>query len=209
MAVDSDLCADAPPSVASTIPSEADSIGVAEDVTSDAETTAATYRSARRTDRAKRVLAYGIAPGLALMLAIGAGYLKWLDGSARQVRSAAAESVAAATNSAAALLSYRADTVDKDLTAAQGRLTGSFRDAYTQLVQNVVIPGAKQKQISAVATVPAAASVSSSENRAVVLVFVDQTVTIGKDAPTSTASSIRVTLDKIDDRWLISGFEPI
>jgi Mce-associated membrane protein len=73
----------------------------------------------------------------------------------------------------------------------------------------VVIPGATQKQISAVATVPAAASVSATENHAVVLVFVNQTVTVGTGAPTDTASSVRVTLDKVADRWLISGFDPV
>jgi Mce-associated membrane protein len=72
-----------------------------------------------------------------------------------------------------------------------------------------VIPGAKQKNISAVASVPAAAPVSSTENHAVVLVFVNQTITIGNDPPTSTASSVRVTLDKVAQRWLISQFEPV
>ena len=43
----------------------------------------------------------------------------------------------------------------------------------------MVIPGAKEKQISAVATVPAAASVSAEPNHAVVLVFVNQTVVVG------------------------------
>jgi Mce-associated membrane protein len=43
----------------------------------------------------------------------------------------------------------------------------------------------------------------------VVLAFVDQTTTIGNDAPTDTASSVRVTLDKVDSRWLISGFDPV
>jgi Mce-associated membrane protein len=38
---------------------------------------------------------------------------------------------------------------------------------------------------------------------------VDQTVTIGKDAPTNTASNVRVTLDKVDSRWLISQFDPV
>ena len=37
-------------------------------------------------------------------------------------------------------------------------------------------PGAKQKQISAVATVPGAASISASANHAVVLLFVNQTI---------------------------------
>ena len=39
--------------------------------------------------------------------------------------------------------------------------------------------------------------------------FVDQTITIGQDATTDTASSIRITLDNVGNRWLISGFEPI
>ena len=34
-------------------------------------------------------------------------------------------------------------------------------------------------------------------------------VIIGQDAPTSTASSVRVTLDKVGGRWLISQFDPV
>jgi Mce-associated membrane protein len=57
--------------------------------------------------------------------------------------------------------------------------------------------------------VPAAASVSATQNHAVVLVFVNQTVIVGNDVPSSTASSVKVTLDKQGDRWLISGFDPV
>lgn len=109
-----------------------------------------------------------------------------------------------------ALLSYRPDTVEKDLSSAQDRLTGTFRDSYVSLIHDVVIPGAKQKQISAVATVPAVGAVSATQNHAVVvLVFVNQTIIIGTDPPGNTASSVKVTLDKIGTRWLISGFEPV
>ena len=73
----------------------------------------------------------------------------------------------------------------------------------------MVIPGAKEKQISAVAEVPEAASVSADPGRAVVLVFVNQTVTVGNGAPTATASSVRITLDKVGDSWLISQFDPV
>ena len=41
------------------------------------------------------------------------------------------------------------------------------------------------------------------------LVFVNQTVIVGQDAPTDTASSVRVTLDKVGDSWLISKFDPV
>jgi Mce-associated membrane protein len=148
-------------------------------------------------------------PALALILALGVGYLKWLDGSERASRVAAEESVRAASDSTIAILSYKPETVDQELKAAAGRLAEPFRQQYTQLVNDVVAPGAKQQHISAVATVPAAASASATGKHAVVLVFVDQTTTIGTDAPTQSTSSVRVTLDKVDGRWLISQFDPV
>jgi Mce-associated membrane protein len=156
-----------------------------------------------------RVLAYGVLPTLALILALGAGFLKWQDSSVRGAEEARIESVAAAKDSTIRLLSYKPDTVEKDLTSSRDLLTGDFRDSYTQLTNDVVIPGSKEKQISAVASVPAVASVSADPKHAVVLVFVNQSVIVGGSAPTSTASSVQVTLDKVGDRWLISKFDPV
>jgi Mce-associated membrane protein len=156
-----------------------------------------------------RAIAYGLLPVVALVVASAVGYLKWQDGNAQGAQAARAESVRAAIDGTVALLSYRPDTVQKDLDAAKSRLTGTFLNAYTSLTNDVVIPGSKQKQISAVATVPAAASTTATANHAVVLLFVNQTIIVGHSAPTSTASSVRVTLDKVGGRWLISGFDPV
>jgi Mce-associated membrane protein len=156
-----------------------------------------------------RIIGYGVLPGVALLLTLGAGYLKWADTSARDAQVAGRESVRAATEGTIAMLSYKPDTVEQDLGTAEDRMTGKFHDDYKSLINDVVAPGSKQKQISALATVPAAASVSATENHAVVLVFVNQTVIIGKDAPTATASTVRVTLDRVGNRWLISGFDPV
>jgi Mce-associated membrane protein len=154
-------------------------------------------------------LLVAVLPALALILALGVGYLKWLDGTARESRAAADQSVRAASDNTVAILSYKPETVDQDLKGAADRLAEPFRQQYTQLVKDVVAPGAKQQHISAVATVPAAASVSATGKHAVVLVFVDQTTTIGNDAPTQSTSSVRVSLDKVDGRWLISQFDPV
>lgn len=156
-----------------------------------------------------RVVAFAVLPAIALGLALGAGYLKWRDNTVRDGEIAAVSSVQAAKDSTIALLSYTPDKVDQQLGDARNLLTGEFRDSYTSLTNDVVIPGAKQKQISAVATVPAAASVSATPQKAVVLVFVNQTVTVGADAPTDTNSSVRVSLEKVGDRWLISSFDPV
>jgi len=156
-----------------------------------------------------RLVAFVLLPALALALAVGAGYLKWRDNSVRNSETAARTSVQAARDITIALLSYTPDQVEQQLGDARNLLTGEFRDSYTSLTNDVVIPGAREKQISAVASVPAAASVSATATEAVVLVFVNQTVIVGQDAPTDTASSVRVTLEKVGDSWLISKFDPV
>jgi Mce-associated membrane protein len=156
-----------------------------------------------------RILAFGLLPGLALLLTLGAGFLKWQDASARDSQTAGIESVQAARDGVVALLSYQPDTVEADLDAARDLLTGDFRNTYAQLTNEVVIPGAKQKLIAAVATVPAAAVVSATADHAVTLMFVNQSVVVGAGAPTDTASSVKVTLEKVGGRWLISDLTPV
>lgn len=156
-----------------------------------------------------RVAAYGLLPALALILAMAAGYLKYVDNSVRESATARAESVRAATEGTISLLSYTPDEVERQLNDARGLLTGEFLESYTSLINQVVIPGAKQQQISATATVPKAGSVSADADEAVVLVFVNQAVTVGAAAPTSSASSVQVTLVKSGGKWLISEFTPV
>jgi Mce-associated membrane protein len=167
---------------------------------------AATTRGVRRY---RQLLVFLVLPLIALAIAAGAGYLKWQAVSMQMARAAASDSIRAASDATVKMLSYRPDTAERDLGAARDLLTGNLRNDYTSLTNDVVIPGAKQKHISAVATVPAAASVSTTSDRAVVLVFVNQTVIVGSDPPASSTSSVRVTLQKQDDRWLVSAFDPI
>lgn len=163
----------------------------------------------RPRPRLGRILVYGILPGVVLVLASVAGYLKWVDESARDAESARTQSVQAAVDSTVAMLTYRPDTVTQNLAAALDRMTGKFRDSYSALTHDVVIPGAKQRQISSVATVPAAAAVSATPAHAVVLLYVNQVTTIGNEPPTDSASRVKVTLEKVNGRWLISQFDPI
>jgi Mce-associated membrane protein len=157
-----------------------------------------------------RVLAFGVLPAIALLLALTAGYFKWLDVSGTEAALARTESMRVASEDAVALLSYTPESADKDLNAARERLTGEFKDAYTALTRQVVIPGAKEKRIAAVAKVNAAASVSATASHAVVLLYVNQTVTVGDGGtPTDTQPVVRVTLEKVDGRWLVSHFDPV
>lgn len=181
----------------------------AAEATDESEDAAVLAAPARRGVKWSRVLAFGVLPFVALLLAAAAAYFKVQNVSAQASDIARTESMQAAKDSTVRLLSYRADTVEQDLTSAREVLTGDFRDSYTQLINDVVIPGAREKTITAIASVPAVASVSAAPDHAVAVVFVNQAVTVGNGAPTSTNSSVRVTLDKIGDRWLISQFDPV
>ena len=150
------------------------------------------------------------AAGALALLLVASGIWLFSDlSSRRESDRAGSDAVQAARDAIVEMLSYQPDTADAKLNAARDRMTGPFLDSYNQLIQTVVIPGAKQKKISASATVPAAAAVSATADRAVVLAYVDQTLAAGTEAPTRTNSSVRVSMEKVDGRWLISGFDPI
>lgn len=174
----------------------------------DAQHSATTVPTKRRITWSG-VLLYGVWPALVLLLVVTAGWMNWQESRISVPENRMAETIQAASEATTAMLSYKANSVEQDLHAAQGRLTGSFKDSYTRLTNDVVIPGAKAKQISAVARISAAGSVSVTPEHAVVLLFVNQTVTIGKDAPSDTASVVRVSMHRVDHHWLVSAFEPI
>jgi Mce-associated membrane protein len=163
----------------------------------------------RRSVNWSRVLVYGLLPGLALLLAMAAGLLKWKDSSIRDIDLLAANQSRRQGIPPIAVLTFRYDTVDRDVAAARDRLTGGFLDTYTQRTQQELIPNAKQRRVIATASVPAAAPESVTANHAVVLLFVTQTVRIGDAPAADTESSVRVTLDKIGDALADLRFRPV
>lgn len=164
---------------------------------------------ATSSGRVPAVIAFGVLPAVLVALGGSAGYLTWKTTSARFLQQARVESVRAAVDGTTALLTYHADRVDSELRAARDRLTGKFKVSYTAYTHEVVIPDAHKKHISSVATVQSAASVWATTSQAVVMLFVDQSFSSDTDTPAGAASSVRVTLDKVSGRWLISDFAPV
>lgn len=156
-----------------------------------------------------RVFAFGVLPAIALVLLITAGVLKWQEGRYDREDAARVETTQAARDIVTRMLSYEPDRVDQQLAAAADGLTGSFRETYTRMSNDIVIPRAKENNISAVTTVPGAAVESVEQDQAVVMLFVNQQVSVGGAAPTDSLSTARVTLDKVGDRWLVSEFETV
>lgn len=104
----------------------------------------------------------------------------------------------------------RTDTLDQDFATARSHLAGDFLSYYDQFTQQIVAPAAKQKSLKTTAKVVRAAVSELHPDSAVVLVFVDQSTT-SKDSPNPSmaASSVMVTLAKVDGNWLITKFTPV
>jgi Mce-associated membrane protein len=162
----------------------------------------------------RRVLWWVLTVVLAVGLLGAAGFGAWQVVHA--VQGAPADSAQArqgvadvAKTGAVKLLSYKPDTVEDQLHDATKLLTGDFLKSYTDLTNNVVIPGAKSQKITANATVSAAAVESLATDTASLILFVNQTVTIGTGQPSPTASTVRVGLQKVNGNWLIARFDPL
>jgi Mce-associated membrane protein len=149
----------------------------------------------------------------ALVVSAGvAGWLYFYQYRLDQQTNAAAANVAleAAKSGTVALLSYSPDTLENDFTAAKSNLTGDFLSYYTQFTEQIVTPAAKEKQVKTVAAVIRAAVSEIRPDSATVLLFINQTTT-SKENPDGAfaASSVKVGLKKIDDRWMINTFDPV
>lgn len=188
-----------------------------EDTSEDAEqeTTAEPVVTATptRTRRSRWSLAVPIVLVVALLASAGvAAYLYFTQYRPDQETDAEAAKVAidAASSGATALLSYSPERLEQDFAAAKDRLTGEFLNYYTQFTTQIVTPAAKEKQVKTEASVVQAALSEIQPDKATVLLFINQTTT-SKENPDGAfaASSVKVGLEKVDDRWLIAAFDPV
>ena len=152
---------------------------------------------------------------LAFLLVASCGLTAWLYFHTyrpdQQTSKAASDTaLSAAKDGTVAVLSYSPDNLDKDLDSAKSHLTGDFLTYYSQFTDQVVRPAVKTKQVSTTANIVRAAVSEMHPDQAKVLVFVNQTTTSSdRNEPSQSASSVVVTLNKIDGKWLISAFDPV
>ncbi len=173
-----------------------------------------TERGGRGEPRARRKVK-PVPVILLVLLLISGGAATWLY--FKQYRpdkqtdaSVASAVISSASDGTVALLSYSPDSLDKDFAAAKSHLSGDFLSYYNQFTEQIVAPAAKQKSLKTNARVLGAAVQELHPDSAVVLVFVDQSTT-SKDRPDPSlaASSVLVSMTRVNGKWLITKFDPV
>jgi Mce-associated membrane protein len=129
---------------------------------------------------------------------------------ADRVEAARDAAVTSAQSKAVDLLSYDYRHLDRDFATARKALTGGFRADYQATTSKVVRPGALQYRAVVKAEVAAVSVVSASEDRVVVLLFVNQTTTSTRlDGPKVDLNRVRLTMTKVGKDWLVSDVQAL
>lgn len=161
-------------------------------------------------------LSRGLATTLATLgvltaaLAVAAGVGTWQWRAATATTQARVDGLAAAVVLTPELLTLDYRTMPSDVARAEAATTGDFAVDYHALIDQTVAPNAPSQRLVMHATVRESSVVSATPDRVVTLLFLAQTTTsMNLNAPRLDTSGVRVTLDKVDGRWLIAKLDRV
>ncbi|HEU4360717.1 MAG TPA: hypothetical protein VFR27_04315 [Mycobacterium sp.] len=162
----------------------------------------------RRISSRTRLAAVAAAAALA-----GVGYGGWLLFERHETDVAGAQALAAAQKYVLTLTTFDAvhpdPTDEKDMDYLVDGATGEYRDMYAKS-QAKLLKLQVDKQAAGRGTIVDSTVKSATRDKAVVFLLVDQSV-INSDNPQPQLdrSRIRMTLNKVDGRWLVSYLEAL
>ncbi|MGE2832781.1 tetratricopeptide repeat protein [Mycobacterium sp. SMC-4] len=155
----------------------------------------------------RRPALWGALVTVFVALLVAVGVLGWQLWQERQVTQAAEQARQAATEYAQVLTSIDSEKVDENFDAVLDGATGEFKDMYSQSssqLRQLLI----DNKASARGVVLESAVQSASEDKAVVLLFVDQSVSnTNVPDPRLDRSRIKMTMEYVDGRWRASKVE--
>ncbi|BBY04776.1 hypothetical protein [Mycobacterium noviomagense] len=182
-------------------PGDAASAGLHE---SAAESTADDGGTRRRGRAPVRLLA---AAALIAVLA-GAGSGGWLLYQRHEKDVAAQQALSAAENFVVMLTSVDSNTLDKHVADVLDGSTGDFSEKYAKTVSGQHHQHVVENKVTTHGKVVESAVKSVSANKVQVLLMVDQSVTSSANPePYIDRSRVKVTMQKVNGRWLASDVE--
>jgi Mce-associated membrane protein len=156
---------------------------------------------------ARRDVPTWLLAGLAVLtaLAVGlAGYLWFLQPSPDAVEDATAAARSAAEKAVVPVLSYDYQDLEGSREAAEDHLTPDYLEEYERLYDGLVESNAGNTRTVVEASFVASAVVRGGEERAEILVFVDQSTTNAQDKqPVVYRNQVRMRMENVDGRWLV------
>ena len=158
------------------------------------------------TRRAWPVVPTWLLAGIAVLTVLAvvlAGYL-FTQPSEDAVEAATADARAAAERAVVPVLSYDYQDLAASRESARDYLTEDYRDEYERLYDGMVADNAGSTETVVRAEFVASAVVRGSEDRAEILVFVNQATTNAQNKqPIVYRNQVRMQMEQVDGEWLV------
>lgn len=159
-----------------------------------------------RRGRATRIR--GLTAAALVVVLACAGYEGWLLFQRHQMDVAAQQALAAAEKYVVTLTSVDSDTLDKHVADVLDGSTGEFNDNYTKTTSGQHGRQIVNNKVKTHGKVVESAVKSAATNKVQVLLMVDQSVSsLATPEPQIDRSRIKMTMQKVDGRWLVSKVE--
>jgi len=118
--------------------------------------------------------------------------------------------VASATSEVESALSYDYRHLSQDFANAEQGLTPSYRAAYGRFTGQDVVANAQKYHAVTTAAVEGVGVISNTTRTATLLVFINQTSTNSLlKSPRLDRSSARITMQKLNGKWLLNGLNTV
>lgn len=121
------------------------------------------------------------------------------------------EALDAGKQTATVMFGYEPGDVEKNVEQTRNSLTGPAEKQYDEIVKeaNLVTEVGKQ-QVKSVVSIQEAGVVHSGRDKALILIFMNQSVTKGgKDLVSVEASRLQYSMERHGDKWMVSNIDII
>jgi Mce-associated membrane protein len=145
---------------------------------------------------------------LALALTAVVVLLSSWKGDLTAKESAAQDGLNAATSAAQDFSSYDYRTLESNFKTSANTATGAFRQQYLGMMSQVRA-AAEQQQVVVVGTVLKAGVEQVSARQVIALVFLNQETSKLNQPRSSDQYRLRLTVDRVKGRWLVSKVEAV
>lgn len=119
------------------------------------------------------------------------------------------EALDAGTHTATMMFGYQPDNVAQQVEQTKTLLTGPAQKEYDEIVTNTnLVVAVKDQQVKSEVTIQEAGVVNATRDTALILIFMNQSVTKGgKDLVSIEASRLEYSMERSGDKWLVSNID--
>ena len=121
------------------------------------------------------------------------------------------EALAAGTHTAMVMFGYDPNNVAQQVEQAKTLVTGAAAKEYDQIItdSNLVV-AVKDQQVKSEVTIQEAGVVTNTDDTALILIFMNQSVTKGgKDVVAINPSRLQYSMERSGDKWLVTNIDII